>query len=216
MQLSSIIDPSSIAGKWLHKRRQEKSLREQEQSFARITAIAAEYGYPADSVAVRAVWDGNSPSTRADILHNFKEEEWRDSFNPSAPQHIDYRDDVLVVMHFPMSITLAKRKWGPSRADIVRAHLNEGWHGSCDRIVIQSHEMTFFSGEKPLVVFYASGRKMHGGSWARTWNAIDAIKSIIGIEIDPNDVAIPDCSNYPDYVIEKKDDTWTWPTRRTT
>lgn len=210
MQLS-IIAATSPVSKFLQKLREEHLLRKQKKEFARISAIAAKYGYAADSPEVLAIWTQPPWERERELLGDLYETNWDEEFNPASPQHAEYRDGVLVVMNYPMGITSVHRNSGASRADVVRAHLPEGWEQACDRIVIRSHETTFYAGEKPLVIFYASGRKMHASSWARTWNAIDAVKTFIGIDLDANEVAIRDLSQYPDYVIEKIGDSWLWP-----
>lgn len=204
----------SIINKLLHNKEERRRLLQQRANFAHIVAIAADYGYTEESPEVQAVWNGHSPKFRELILlSGFEESEWRKRFDPAAPQHIEYREGVLVIKSFPLSVSLGRRRWGASRTDIISCYLPEKWEQLCDRIVVGPYETTFFQGEEPIVIFCESGRKMHKDSWARSWNAVEAIRTTVGVEIDLRAVAVSEGSVCPELVVEKIDDEWAWGVR---
>lgn len=213
MQLPSLINPAPHVTRWLRKRQEERDLRKQAKNFTRIVSIAGEYGYAPDSPEVRSIWDDYPPEERGfTLLADFEEDKWREAFNPADSSHVAYRGSALLVKKLPLYITLMRRCGGASRADIVRTHLSDEWEETCDRIVIGSHETTFFSEDVPVVIFYGSGRD----SWGRTYNAVDAIETFANVSIDPADVFAENVSfgHIPDLVLRRVNGKWTWPARQ--
>jgi hypothetical protein len=147
---------------------------------------------------------------------------WHTTFNPANPAHIDHWGDTLVITKTPWSLGVETRGWGTSRADVVRVHMPEGWEETCDRVAIGREWTTFFNGDRKLVIFDKSGRRVKRGSSRAIWNAADAIKTHLGVEIDIHDFAIREpriikphlYGTEPAFILTKFDGKWTWPHRQ--
>lgn len=206
MQLT-IIQPNSLADRIRRSYLQKKALKTRARNIAHIEAIAGQYGYGPESDEVQAIFDGWDLAVDILIDTAFSEEEnWHKHFNPLSSIHVDYsHNDTLMIMQYPWTVTMGYRQYGASRADVVRAHLSEGWEQTCDRIVVDSHLTTFFDGDTPVVIFYASGRD--GG---RADNAQDALRTHANLEVEMKDIFVKTqlMGSISDLVFEKRDGEW--------
>lgn len=193
---------------------QQDMQRSHTRDLAHLTAIAGQYGYGPDSKEL--AWLTQSDSLKAQQLAATAfshEADWHEIFDPRSSSHVEYRNGTLVVRRSPEGLAY-HNNFGASCVDIVHARLAEGWEKTCDRIVIDSTETTFFDGDTAVVTFTNSGWNVQGGGLGKlggAYNTADILHTLTEISISKKELSedILFRTNR-DIVVLRQDGVWRW------